>query len=220
MAKKHIEIIHNGLQVGEFVFTDANREHGLVTMVATLSSSKDHKTLIQAFKRVVASYPGARLYLAGDGMLRADLEQLVASLGLSSAVTFLGALGRDEVIRLLRSAEIFVLSTKGEGCPLAILEAMASGVSIVATTAPGVIDVIENGANGLLVPPWDPDALAMSIIALLKNPELRNRLATNARRWVETNAILEHTIAGYAGATTSLIGPAKNYTRTSPPGVW
>jgi len=146
----------------------------LVGNVARLAPQKDHATLIEAARLV----PGARFAIVGDGELRADLERRAQGL----PVLFTGA--RDDVPDLLASFDVFAFPSLYEGLCVAVIEAQAAGVPVVATPVGGIRETVVDGETGLLVPPRDPRALAAAIRRLLDDRELARRLAGEARRRV------------------------------------
>ena len=133
--------------------------------VGTLNPAKDYPTMLEAATRCVAADPRFHLIIAGGGeaidTLRADAE----SRGLGKVVRFLGK--RTDVARLLKAADAFVLSSAWEGLPNAVMEALASGLPVVATDVGGVRDLIEPGRSGWIVPPRDPEALAERMLSAM-----------------------------------------------------
>ena len=126
--------------------------------------SKGHDHLLDAFARVHARRPDARLLLVGDGGRREWAEGLARERGLGGAVIFTGF--RTDVPALLAAMDCFVLaSTRTEGVPQSLLQAAAAGVPLVASRIGGIPEVVEDGVTGLLVPPEDPAALAAAIEA-------------------------------------------------------
>lgn len=167
----------------------------VVACVAHLVPVKGHPTLLQAAARV----PEVHLWLAGKPLDRDYTERLKAlahQLGIFDRVHFLG--GINDVPALLAEADIFALPTWGrwrmEGCPVALLEAMACGKACVATNIPGSRDLVVHGKSGLLVPPENPDALAEALHALVSSPDLRRRLGYAARRRVEQHYTIEREV--------------------------
>lgn len=138
---------------------------------------------IAAFRRRVGV--NIRVTLAGDGPLRAELERQAAELGLSDAVEFPGPV--SDVVPLYRQADVFVLASDQEGAPNVILEAMASGLAVVATAVGGIPALITNGATGILIPPGGQDELVDAMELLAKNNSLRQRLGEQARKFAECN---------------------------------
>ena len=139
-------------------------------VAARLTAAKDHMNLLRAFSAVKAAVPGAELRIAGDGELRAELEAYSREMNLPNCVTFLGAV--SDTAQFYAQLDIFVLSSLSEGLPLAILEAMAAGLPIVATRAGGVEEAAIDGQNAYLVPTADSAALAQAMIRMARNPDL------------------------------------------------
>jgi len=129
--------------------------------------------------------PDATLTVVGDGPERAALERRARELGLDGRVSFLGSMGRGQVLRLFRAADASVLSSAWENFPHTVVEALAAGCPVIATAVGGVPEVVRDGENGLLVPPGDPAALGAAIARFFGDDELRARLAAAAPRSVE-----------------------------------
>jgi glycosyltransferase involved in cell wall biosynthesis len=174
----------------------------VVGTVARLDPVKNHALLIDAFARVHALLPNTTLVIIGDGPLRGDLEARVRSLGMESDVHFVGV--SSDVAALYRDLDVFVLSSNAEGTSMSILEAMASGVCVVATAVGGTADLLANGATGMLVPPSNPAALASALTVVLRDGELRRHLADVGRARAEKQysepVMLEAYEALYRGA--------------------
>jgi glycosyltransferase involved in cell wall biosynthesis len=147
--------------------------------VANFKAAKDHATLLRATAHVRRAVPGVRLLLVGQGPLEAAARHLAAELGLEETVVFAGF--RSDARRLAATFDVFTLSSTFEGLPIALLEAMALGRPAVVTRVGGVPEVVTDGAQGLLVPPRDPAALAEGLRCLLGDPQLRARMGTAAR---------------------------------------
>lgn len=143
----------------------------------------------------------ARLVLAGDGPEHGALRKQAEDLGVSDSVDFPGML--DDVAPLLQGAGIYVQASRQEGLPNAVLEAMAAGLPVLATRISGHEDVIEHGHSGWLVEADDPAALSTALQRLLDEPELRERLGRQARRYVQAGfapaEVLASLIEVYAG---------------------
>ena len=131
--------------------------------------------LINAFPRIHAAVPSARLLIVGEGAARETLETQAARLGMSSFVIFAGM--NEDVAAHLRLCDVAVVSSTDDGLPLAAMEALSAGVPLVATRVGGLASIVRDGENGLLVPPGDADAIASAVIRVLRNPELRGELA-------------------------------------------
>ena len=158
--------------------------------VASLEEYKGHRYLLDALARLRAAGVDARCLLVGDGELRTMLECRRDQLGLRRHVTFCGPQPADHVRELLDRADAAVLPSvvtstgKMEGIPVALMEAMAVGLPVVATNISGVGELIKDGHTGLLVPQRDPPALAEAIARLARNPELRQTLVARGRERV------------------------------------
>jgi glycosyltransferase involved in cell wall biosynthesis len=127
----------------------------------------------------------ARLAIVGDGPDRAELERQRDALGLDGRVRFIGGLSREGVLRVFKAADAVLLSSRWENFPHVIVEALAVGTPVVATSVGGVPEVVRDGENGLLVPAGDAEALAEAIRRMLGDDALRGRLAAAAAPSVE-----------------------------------
>ncbi len=175
----------------------------VIGCVAQLVPVKGHPTLLEALSGV----PGARLWLAGkelDLEYGAQLRHQVRQAGLEDRVSFLGEI-RD-VPALLAELDIFAFPTRMEGCGVALLEAMASGLACVATNVPGPRDVIEPGKSGLLVPSRDAEALARALRLLAEDKDLRRTLAVAARERVRDRFSIEGEVEAYENLYAGLLG--------------
>jgi len=150
-----------------------------IISVGRLEPEKNYELLIRAVERLRARFPAIRCLLVGEGRSREQLVSLAESLDLGDRVKLAGA--RDDIADLLGAADIFVLSSFKEGLPVALLEAMAAGKGIVATSVGGIPEAIRGGENGFLVPSGDLDALAEAIGRLAADTALRERLGRAAR---------------------------------------
>jgi sugar transferase (PEP-CTERM/EpsH1 system associated) len=156
---------------------------------------KDFPTLVQAMARVSANAPQARLAFIGDGPGRSDLEKLVRSLGLDHIVRFLG--WRTDAASILPCLDAFALSSLSEGISLALLEAMAAGLPIVATHVGGNPLVVEEGVTGWLVPPQAADVTADAILALLRDPATRCAMGRSGRDRAKTRFSVDRMARDY-----------------------
>jgi glycosyltransferase involved in cell wall biosynthesis len=146
--------------------------------VGRLTAVKDLPTLLRAMA-IVARSSRARLVIIGDGELRSELQNLAARLGISERVQFVG--WEFDLAKIYQSIDCLVLSSINEGTPVAVIEAMAAGVPVVATDVGGVPDVVSDGRTGSLVPPRDPEKLARAMLRLAEDPVLRARMSAAAR---------------------------------------
>lgn len=161
----------------------------IIGSVGRLNPVKDQATLLRAFARLRGDFADVALVLVGDGALRGSLESQVAALGIADAVRFLG--DRGDVRELLQGFDIFALSSLSEGYSMALLEACASGLPIVATDVGGNREIVVDGRNGLLVPPARDDALADGFAMLLRDPAGAAAMGSAGREWALREASVE-----------------------------
>lgn len=147
--------------------------------VAQLVDHKDHATFIRAMPRVTEKYPNAKAVICGTGPLHDELSRLAESLGAENDVIFAGF--RHDLDALIPEFDVFVLSSRLEGLGTSLLDAMSFSRPIVATAAGGIVDAVEHGTTGWLVPPRDPDQLATALIEALGN-EAARRIRGDAGR--------------------------------------
>ncbi|MBI5958782.1 MAG: glycosyltransferase [Chloroflexi bacterium] len=137
----------------------------LVGIIGRLVPVKNHELFLNMAARVRQAIPSAHFVIVGDGETRAAVEAQVSALGLENAVTFTG--WQADVKPAYSALDVLVISSRNEGTPVSIIEALAAGVPVVSTAVGGVPDLLRGGAFGRLVPPDDPDALAAAVIATL-----------------------------------------------------
>ncbi len=171
-------------------------EEPVAGTVARLVPEKAQDVMIRAFAGAVAEGRPGRLVLVGDGPCRDDLEGLAARLGLRGRVQFLGF--RRDVPALLRAMDVFLLSSRMEGMALTLIEAMASGLPVIATDVGGSREVVADEVTGRIVPPGDADALARALRALLAGPALRLAIGSAGRRVAEARFSAERMARDYA----------------------
>lgn len=180
----------------------------VIGTVGRLAGVKDQATLVRAFARLLSQQPGlrrrARLVIAGDGPERGHLEELIAQEGVG-AVTWLAG-ERSDIPAFMQSLDVFVLPSLGEGISNTILEAMASGLPVVASRVGGNPELVTEGDNGLLVPSGDPEALADALARYAEDPGLAQRQGARGRRKVEQTFNWEHCVAGYLSVYDELLG--------------
>jgi glycosyltransferase involved in cell wall biosynthesis len=189
VAPERLVSIPNGIDLARFPRDLAPAElpelgpregRDVVVFVGRLDRQKRVHVLIEAFAKIAARRPGARLAVVGEGVERAPLESLARERGLlGKSVFFLGV--RPDVPNVLRAASVFVLPSAQEGMSNALLEAFAAGAPIVATDIPGNRDMVRDGREGLLVPADDAPALERALERLLEDKSLAGRLGRAAR---------------------------------------
>ena len=165
LSPKKVEMVVNPVDLGAFKddlrIPWENRTYDFIN-VARFEPQKNQTGLIKAFSRFIRDgHPDSKLAIVGDGSLRLSCEQLTRELGIACNVDFLGK--RDDIAALMQDSKCFILPSDYEGLPMTILEAMAAGLPVLATSVGGVPDVVEDGVTGLLVPAGDEDALVAAM---------------------------------------------------------
>ena len=150
--------------------------------VGRLCYQKAHEVLVSAMPAVLQEFPNAKVGICGDGVLRKNLETQIKALGLDDSVKLFGM--QNNVAKFLFSADVFVLPSRWEGLPIALLEAMSAGLPVIATKVEGVDEVVTQGVHGLFAPVDDADALAQVILQLLRDPPMRARMGSAAKQRV------------------------------------
>jgi glycosyltransferase involved in cell wall biosynthesis len=171
----------------------------LLAMVAQLIPRKGHRYLLDALPEVLSRHPEVHVLVFGRGPLEETLRQEVARRGLSERVRFMGF--RTDLVRWLGGLDILVHPADMEGLGIALLQAAAAGLPIIASRAGGMPEVVHDGENGLLIPPGNVPALAAAMLRLLDDPGLRRRLGEAGRvlvlREFSVDAMCEGNLAVY-----------------------
>jgi glycosyltransferase involved in cell wall biosynthesis len=197
-----IVVVHDGVDVARIDRAPAVVAHGafwlpagapLVGNVAALAAHKGQRHLVAAAARVVRDAPDARFLIVGEGELHEALDRQIKELGLERHVRLAGF--RDDAIGLMKSFDVFVMSSVTEGLGSAVLEAMACARPVVGTRAGGIPEAVVDGETGDLVPPHDEAALAAAIVRLLADPERRARYATAGRARVMDTFSVDQLVA-------------------------
>ncbi len=181
----------------------------VIGSVGRMVEIKDFATLVRAFLRLVA-HPGAdrrrlRLLIIGDGPCRAECLTLLANAGAAHLAWLPGA--RTDIAQLMRAMDLFVLPSLSEGSSNTILEAMASGLPVIATAVGGNAELVQPGLTGLLVPPATPEVLASAILDYSRFPEMGQRHGIRARSRVIARHSLPAMARGYLAVYDALSGP-------------
>jgi glycosyltransferase involved in cell wall biosynthesis len=193
MPPERTKLVYLGVPLEEFSRTrsadevrEARRALGIpddvfaIGTVTRLMPSKGNEYLVEAVRSVVDRVPSARVYIAGEGELQAELEARARSLGLGDRLTFLGF--QRDVAQVLSAFDLAVFPSLWEGTPLTVLEALAMGKPIVSTDADGLQDVLTDGTDAVMVPRRHATALADAIVRLAGDSAERQRLGANARQ--------------------------------------
>jgi glycosyltransferase involved in cell wall biosynthesis len=181
-----VRLVPEGIDLARWQRPAEPRSGGATVLCVARQYRRKHVAdLLRAMPRVRRSVPQARALVVGDGPEHANLRRLWGELSLGESVRLLGEIPDDgEVARLYRGAEVFCLPSVQEGFGIVFLEAMASGLPVVATTAAAIPEVVPQGKAGLLVPPGDVEALAAALVDLLRDPGRRAECAAFGREHV------------------------------------
>ncbi len=216
-APEKVRVIHNGVDIERFQKSGRDRDQmfpsagKLIVLVGNMHTDvKGHPWLIAAAPAVVQEFPSTRFVLVGDGEQRSRFEAQVASLGLDRNFLFLGR--RADIPKILGCCDIAVLPSRAEGLPNAVLEYMASGLPVIASRVGGNAELIDDGVTGLLVPPEDSSALSSSLLKLLRDSDLAQRVAQGGHEFAVRNFSFERLVREVDGLYSELL-PRRGGTR-------
>jgi glycosyltransferase involved in cell wall biosynthesis len=167
----------------------------VIGCVGRLVPLKNQRLMIEVLPALLRVHPALKLVIVGYGELEASLRELAATTGVAEQVLFTGQ--RSDVSDLLPAFDIFALPSRTEGLSIALLEACATGLAVVATAVGGNTEIIRHEETGLLIPVDDADALRDALMSLLNEPGLRRRLGTTASEWVTAHASIDALCATY-----------------------
>lgn len=193
LRQSRIIVVHNGISLNEYSPTTSGHElrhrlgldshTKLIGTLARIVHSKGIKYLIDAGFKVIKNDPKIEMLIAGDGQMAKEMIDYVRSVGLASKIHFVGF--QPESFELLKILDVFVLPSLAEGLPMTILEAMAVGTPVIATSVGGTPEIILHLENGVLVKPRDSLGLGTAIEMILNNTKLTKKIVTNAKVTVE-----------------------------------
>jgi len=179
LASEKMAVVHNGLpDLEPPLISNPSSNPPRLVMVARFAEPKDHLTLIKALGGLKGL--AWSLVLVGDGSGRTRAERLARREGIADRVEFMGM--RDDVPVIMASSQIFVLSSRREGFPLSVLEAMRAGLPVVASNVGGIGEAVAAEESGLLFPPGNVEALRVILGALIRNSALRESMGMAGRR--------------------------------------
>ncbi len=214
LAEERLRVIPNGIDLERFTprgrRVEIRRLLGvpetapLLVSVTHLTRVKGIDLLVDATRRIRVRSPEARAVVAGRGAEQARIEQSVRSAGLEDSFRLLGSY--EDVPGLLEAADLFVLPSRSEGQPNAVMEAMAMGLPVVATRVGGVPEVARDGDEALLVPPEDAEALAAACLSLLAEPARARRLGAAGRERAARQFSLTRMIRRYEELYQDVVG--------------
>lgn len=210
IPRERIRVVHDGIDVERIARLEATSIHAeywlphgvpVLVNVGALVGHKGQKHLIDAMPLVLRDVPDAHLVIFGEGELRTPLERQVKHLGLDKHVLLPGF--REDVLSLMKSGDLFVMSSVTEGLGSTVLDAMAMGLAVVGTRAGGIPEAVVAGETGELVGAGEPAPLAASIVKLLKDPALRREYGEAGRARVRerfgVDRLVEGTLSAYRG---------------------
>ena len=201
ISAKEISVIPNGIDIDRFndsspKFSESSDTK--IIFVGNLRPEKGLSYLIEAMEYIAKKDINSRLLIVGEGPQKENLEKLVTKLNINDRVTFSGKAATDEVPVYLKNSDIFVLPSLQEGFPNVLLEAMASGLPVVATDVNGINEIIEDCKNGFLVESKNSKEIAEKILLLLEDDDLRKRISKQNMKkaskysWQQTVQMLEN----------------------------
>lgn len=163
----------------------------ICTAVGRLVAIKGHDVLIKAAQLIAKTNDNIHILIVGEGKFRPELEKQIQQAQLEKAVTLAGYQDRETVLPIVKSSDVFIMPSRYEGTPIALLEAASLGVPIIASNTGGIPELVKHEQHALLVTPNDPASLANAIIKLANDKSLATQLSNNAKNRVQTEFSLE-----------------------------
>ncbi len=180
-----------------------NGQNLVIGVVGRLHPQKGHIYLIEASERIIKEFPEVKFVFAGDGALREELEKRIQDKNLEKNFLLLGY--RSDIPEVLKSLDVFVLPSLYEGLPNVVLEAMAAGKPVVATSVDGTVEAVVNNVTGFLIPPINIEALQNAILKVLRNKEMANQMGRKGRERVEEHFSLEKQVQSFEKLYSSIV---------------
>lgn len=204
IASSKVSVLANGLD--STAYPEPRRRDSIrrVVTVANLRPEKNHETLIAAAALLSHDCPPLRYVIVGDGERRSELEALARDRNVEHLIEFAGH--RDDVPALLAEADAFVLPSRSEAFPNGLLEAMAAGLPVIASGVGGILDLVDHGRTGLLVPPGDAQALAAALKRLASDPTRAQALGDAARGDVLARYSFDRMVRGFESLYETELG--------------
>lgn len=197
IPESKVEVIFNGVaQPPPKEASESGSENRplVIGAMGRLHKQKGFDIFIKAVPKIISRYPAARFLIAGEGPEKKRLQRLIKRLKLKSVEL----VGLEKSAGFIPQLDIFVLSSRWEGMPNVVMEAMAQGVPVAAAGAGGVTDLIEDGREGILFPPGNPDACADAVARLAADPDLRKKLSNEAGKKIKEKFSMESMIGAYS----------------------
>lgn len=186
MGVRKITVIPNGVDFKKFTNVGGPTSHidspFVVLSVGRLEKVKGHKYLIEAFSEIKKEIPEAKLVLVGDGSERGNLENQADKLGISRSIEFVGEILHDELPRWYHGVDVFVMPSLSEGFGITAIEAMASGLAIVATRVGSLSEIVQDGEAGILVERGNAEQISSAVLRIYRDETFRLTLEENGKR--------------------------------------
>jgi glycosyltransferase involved in cell wall biosynthesis len=208
-------VIYNGLETPALASEPLPFDRPRILCLGRLSPEKGTDVALASFVSILARFPDARLIIAGDGVLRSDLERQAAAHGIARAVDFIGWVGPDEVPALINTSTIVLMPSRRDSLPLVALEAALMARPIVATRVGGLPEVVVHEETGLLCESENSQALAHAVLYLLSHPDTATRMGASARARAQTLFGWEHHVSAYDTLYRELTAVQADLQRTS-----
>ncbi len=198
VLRENIRLIPRSVDLDKFTFQKGEivkKKSYVVAIVGRITPLKGHKYFIESMARIIRQMPNVKVWIVGAPpadkyMYKEELEILSSRLGIRDHVEFMGT--HSDVAQLMAKVDVLVMSSiEPESFGRVIVEAQAVGVPVVATSVGGVVDIIDDGVTGLLVPPKDTESMANAGMRIFNNVELANQISKNARKKVEEQFTLD-----------------------------
>jgi glycosyltransferase involved in cell wall biosynthesis len=196
LNSKIITLIRNGINLEFFEPGDSMKirknlglknDQLILLSVGSLNKNKNHALLINAFAEIVSSKSSLHLYIIGEGEEQDRIKKQIKELKLEQKITILGLLDHKSIYEWMKAADIFILPSQNEGTPNSLLEAMASGLPVIASKVGGIPELIQDNIEGLLFKSNSKDELKEKLYKLIKNNQLQDFLGKNAQKKIATH---------------------------------
>jgi glycosyltransferase involved in cell wall biosynthesis len=189
--KTRVEVLSNGLDLKMWPCKTEYGKGKRMLHVGRLGFEKNVDVILRAAAKVIKQVPEANLLIAGDGPAKDDLRQLAVELGIADKVTFLGMVMRENLGEYYRNSEVFITASTMETQGVVVLEAMASGLPVVAVKKYALADLVHHGQNGYLVKTGDTDGMSMGIVKLLMEAEIQEKMGQESRKTAEKHSLCD-----------------------------
>lgn len=193
VAKEKIHVIYNGVDHDKFGLTyPSNKTEDYILYIGNLKHDKGVMELIDGFAQISTQYPDLHLVFAGSGMMNNALVSCAKTHNLENRVTFLGNVAHDQLPAWVSNAKVLCLPSYNEGVPNVVLESMAAGTPVLATSVGGIPEVVDEAICGKLIPPKDAKAVANGLIELLNSEWSREKIKRHAAQfsWQKNKQLL------------------------------